>query len=273
MSGLLDKLSGGPGQVPSVVSSYSLSELVRPLRSRTPTGGPLKPALLRFVLTYLFPDSGEPASHPYPELDEEDEAEGYANSKTCPVDGLAWRLSTTLACCLGWAGAAGVAHLMHEVCLEIRYRWENGIYLPGLPLGPPDTSTSLLHQKLQMMNSCVARKMINANTISPTPENRTEEMEVAEASEDDDDTDYDEFYDCVEESRPSTAKKPVPAWEVAEGRAERVGQLRLLNDEDWLYRPMVQEPAPLTEDQLAEQAEILMQLGSDQVRITNIYTD
>ena len=32
-----------------------------------------------------------------------------------------------------------------------------------------------------------------------------------------------------------------------------MGQLRLLSDLDWLYRPVLQEPAPLTEDQLAEQ--------------------
>ena len=31
-----------------------------------------------------------------------------------------------------------------------------------------------------------------------------------------------------------------------------------------MYRPVLQEPAPLTEDQLAEQEEVLMQLGSDQ---------
>ncbi len=27
-----------------------------------------------------------------------------------------------------------------------------------LPLGPPDTGTSLLHQKLQMINCCIAKR-------------------------------------------------------------------------------------------------------------------
>lgn len=68
----------------------------------------------------------------------------------------------------------------------------------------------------------------------------------------------------VEENQaPPPVKQSLPAWETWKGRAERVGQLRLLNDGDWLYRPVLQEPAPLT-DQLAEQAEVLMQLGSDQ---------
>ena len=49
----------------------------------------------------------------------------------------------------------------------------------------------------------------------------------------------------------------------AEGRLDRIGDLKLLNGKNFLYRPYVQEPAPMTEDQLAEQAEVLMQLGSD----------
>jgi len=136
------------------------------------------------------------------------------------------------------------------------------VYLPGLPPGPPDTGTSLLHQKMQMLNCCIARKIINAQT-STTPNSETEEVLVEDS---DDDTDYDEFFECEEENQaPPPVKQSLPAWETAEGRAERVGQLRLLNDGDWLYRPVLQEPAPLTEDQLAEQAEVLMQLGSDQV--------
>ena len=47
-------------------------------------------------------------------------------------------------------------------------------------------------------------------------------------------------------------------WERAEGREGRVGELRLLNNSDWLYRPLVQDPPPLTEDQLSEQAEVYL---------------
>lgn len=32
-------------------------------------------------------------------------------------------------------GIKAVAHLMHEFVLEMRYRWENAILLPGLPEG------------------------------------------------------------------------------------------------------------------------------------------
>ena len=251
VSELLDKLSGPQ------VSAYSLTDIakkVRPLRNRSPSGGPLDQSLLKFILSYLFPDSEENSAHPYRE-DETSSSqtlaeEHYASAKTCPVDSLCWRLCTTLACCLGWAGAGGVAHLLHEFCLEVRYRWENGIPLPGILPGPPDTSASLLHQKLQMLNCCIGRRNINAGKASDT--------EVEMDRDNDSDTDCEEFFECEDEG------SKLAAWEAAEGREGRVGQLRLLNDRDWMYRPLLQEPAPLTEDQLAEQAEILMQLGSDQ---------
>ena len=260
VSGLFDKLSGH--HVPNV-SSYSLTDLakqVRPLRSRTPTGGPLHPNILKYVLSYLFPDADESSKYPYsdthPESTREFLKEHYSNIKGCPYDGLCWRLSTTVACCLGWAGAGGVAHLLHEFCLELRYRWENGVLLPGLPPGPPDTGTSLLNQKLQMLNCCIGRRKSTGNLSPKNIEPMDLEKEINS------DTDYeDEFFECEEEEE---KRSSLPAWETAEGREERIGQLRLLNDKDWLYRPVLQEPAPLTEDQLAEQEEVLMQLGSDQ---------
>ena len=39
--------------------------------------------------------------------------------------------------------------------------------------------------------------------------------------------------------------------------------MRLLEVDDWMYRPVVQDPAPVTEDQLAELSEVMMQLGTD----------
>ena len=33
------------------------------------------------------------------------------------------------------------------------------MYLPGLPLGPPDHSQSLFHQKLQLLNCCIGRRI------------------------------------------------------------------------------------------------------------------
>jgi len=280
VSGLLDKIASGGGPQMSPYSLTNIARQVRPLRNRSPTGGPLKPALLKYVLSYLFPDSADPCLHPYFLVDRNtavnsqtaDQLYCGGSVKTSPWDGLAWRLSTTVACCVGWAGAAGVAHLLHEFCLEVRYRWENGISLPGVKDGPPDTGSTLLHQKLQMINCCIARRIVATSSSSAAVSASLQNPPVTiptDADMDSDDTDYDEFFECENDDNAKDNQAPPvnthrPAWETSEGRTERIGQLRLLNDDDWIYRPMLQEPAPLTEDQLAEQAEVLMQLGSDQ---------
>ena len=42
-----------------------------------------------------------------------------------------------------------------------------------------------------------------------------------------------------------------------EGRQKQFGELKLLNHNEFLYVPITQEPAPMTEDQLEEHAEVL----------------
>ena len=77
-------------------------------------------------------------------------------------------------------------------------------------------------------------------------------------------SDEDEFFDCEDETpvkKPqTTADRSLPLWERgrrAEGRLRKHLRLRLLEREaEWLYVPLCQEPPPLTEDQLAEQAEV-----------------
>ena len=38
-------------------------------------------------------------------------------------------------------------------------RWETGSPIPGLPLETPDHSYNLFHQKLQLINCCIERKL------------------------------------------------------------------------------------------------------------------
>ncbi len=42
------------------------------------------------------------------------------------------------------------------------------------------------------------------------------------------------------------------------GRLQRLGNLRLLEYDDWIYAPQCQDPTPMTEDMLAEQAEVIL---------------
>ena len=79
-------------------------------------------------------------------------------------------------------------------------------------------------------------------------------------------SDEDEFFDCEDETpvkRPpqtaTAADRSLPLWERGrpEGRLRKHLRLRLLEREaEWLYVPLCQEPPPMTEDQLAEQAEV-----------------
>ena len=126
-------------------------------------------------------------------------------------------------------------------------------------LGTPDHSYCLFHQKLQMINCCIERKILREKKGDElvTQVSRTDEdMEDMET----DDNSSDEFFDCddenPEESEPIWNRKP-------EGRLKKVGKLRLLNSSECLFEPVCQEPAPMTEDQLAEQAEVMLQLGMD----------
>lgn len=67
-----------------------------------------------------------------------------------------------------------------------------------------------------------------------------------------------EFFDCDETREESPKPKTdLPIWSrKPEGRANKLGKHKLLEHDDWLYVPICQDPAPLTEDQLAEQAEV-----------------
>jgi len=267
VAGLFDKLSGHPHQpqVPGVHSISQLAQQVRPLRqSVSRKGGPLNPALLDYVLGYLFPDANNANSYPFSDPTSKSEyLNDYANTtiKTCPYDGLVWRLCTTIACCYAWAGSEGVSHILHEFLLEARYRWENAITLPGVPQGPPDTGTSLLHQKLQMINCCIAKRQ--SKDISDKKADNEKFSDDFTKNESDTE---EEFFECEGEEdkeSPMEDDSRQPAWEKAEGRCDRLADLKLINGKGFMYRPHVQEPAPMTEDQLAEQAEVLMQLGSD----------
>ena len=102
-------------------------------------------------------------------------------------------------------------------------------------------------------------------------------MKAKSVSSDSDDDD-DEFFDCdtkeekggVEEeeeeevSLAGSKKSDLPIWsQKPEGRAKKLGKTRLLEHDDFLYIPTCQDPAPMTEDQLAEQAEVMIGLGAD----------
>lgn len=80
--------------------------------------------------------------------------------KSCEFDTLVWRLAVVLCHVThSLGGLSSVAHLLYEVWLELRFRWDNGILIPGLAEGPPDMASCIVNQKLQMLNCCIQHKV------------------------------------------------------------------------------------------------------------------
>lgn len=96
-----------------------------------------------------------------------------------------------------------------------------------------------------MLNCCIEKKQ---------QREIHEKLPADEESEKEDSTDEQEFFECMEENDDGKSEQPVIK---AIGRLKKLGDNRLLNDKDDLYIPETQEPVAMTEDMLAEQADIL----------------
>ncbi|XP_010573450.1 PREDICTED: rab3 GTPase-activating protein catalytic subunit isoform X4 [Haliaeetus leucocephalus] len=219
----------------------------------------------------------------------------FSQFKSAPSDSLTYKLALCL-CMINFyhGGVKGVAHLWQEFVLEMRYRWENNYLIPGLANGPPDLRCCLLHQKLQMLNCCIERKKARdegkrgsmpdrspGGTSGDTGkgadhsgDNPDKEKEVGKSWESWSDSE-EEFFECLsdtedlkgngqengkkggakEGNKESVNLKP-------EGRLHPHGKLTLLHPGEPLYIPITQEPAPMTEDLLEEQSEVLAKLGT-----------
>lgn len=112
-----------------------------------------------------------------------------------------------------------------------------------------------------MLNCCIDRKRARemrqseATTASSDPEQETSS------------TDDEEFFDCSpdkpDEEEQVKKKSKHSLWNQPVGRLGKFGNLKLIKTGDPLYIPTTQEPVPKTEDQLEEDTDVLLQLGSD----------
>jgi Rab3 GTPase-activating protein catalytic subunit len=166
---------------------------------------------------------------------------------SCPNSkGALNRLSICLGvvCLIGKTGA--IAQLWHEFLIELRKRYDNNILLSDIldknklktiDFTQPDLSCSLIHQKLQMLNCCI-RKRIERNEYElskfhqkPIVKNNDQEEEEKEEEEEEED----QFFDCEEIEQQQQQLKP------PEGRMKQLNNLNLLNDSSQpLYIPFTQ---------------------------------
>ena len=84
-----------------------------------------------------------------------------------------------------------------------------------------------------MLNCCIARKIARESKIGH------ESVPVIEIS-DDEEEEEDEFFECDEEmeqeEKRDARKRSAPAWATAEGRLERIGDMKLIEVDEWMYR-------------------------------------
>ncbi|KAF5293111.1 hypothetical protein FQA39_LY13721 [Lamprigera yunnana] len=233
---------------------------------------PISEDVLVPILYYLFPDADEDCMFPYNIAKEKDGIEQMSTLvssqlqnecrgfKTCKENTLLWRFGIVFAQVLSiLGGPRAAAHLWLEFTQEMRYRWENSIPIPGIISGYPDPRTCLLSQKLQMLNCCIERK--RAREIRQTTSASGTHMEDVNSS-----TDDEEFYDCSPDKPDDDDNKKRPRhslWNQPVGRLGKFENLKLIRNGDPLYIPITQDPVPKTEDQLEEDTDVLLQLGSD----------
>uniref|UniRef100_A0A182MSU1 Rab3 GTPase-activating protein catalytic subunit n=1 Tax=Anopheles culicifacies TaxID=139723 RepID=A0A182MSU1_9DIPT len=125
-------------------------------------------------------------------------------------------------------------------------------HLFNVASGFPDSRTCLLHQKLQMLNVCMERRTLRDGGLpfamrpSTTGPSGTGTGGASGGDQSDE-----EFFDCSDEEQESGAT----------GRLSRLGKMLLVNTDEPLYIPVTQEPVPKTEDQLEDDAEVMLKLG------------
>ncbi|GAB0098823.1 Rab3 GTPase-activating protein catalytic subunit [Sergentomyia squamirostris] len=130
--------------------------------------------------------------------------------------------------------------------------------------GFPDSRTCLMHQKLQMLNICMERRCIREGGLpfSLSTENTASGSGNRGSGKKKIDDSEDEFFDCANDDDDDDEHKNRHApWNKPEGRLSRLGEMTLVDSDEPLYIPITQEPVPKTEDQLEDDAEVMLKLG------------
>ncbi|XP_038160458.1 rab3 GTPase-activating protein catalytic subunit [Cyprinodon tularosa] len=294
ISSALSKLTEPAAPVP--LSKLSVSSMVHSARKhirrrRHIDESPLNTDVLNSILLFLFPDAAvektdrekTTSSNSSRKTDQERSSQDnlFLHLKSAPSDSLTYRLALCL-CMVNYSygGLPAVTHLWQEFVLELRYRWENNYLIYGLAAGPPDLRCCLLHQKLQMLNCCIERKRSRDEARKAQEGSRERERPAsggrASASStregsggkswDSWSDSEDEFFECLSDQGDMEASQNEGGRDgskgKAEGRLHPYNNMTLLASAEPLYVPVTQEPAPMTEDQLEEQSEVLAKLGT-----------
>ncbi|XP_043200635.1 rab3 GTPase-activating protein catalytic subunit-like isoform X2 [Amphibalanus amphitrite] len=172
---------------------------------------------------------------------------------------LLWRLARVVCLLARSRSSSLLCRVWERFLQQLRGHWETVQPVPGVEEGSPSYNTSLLHQKLQMLNCCIQKRAQGMKSSQDA-------LDSGEAKAEDETEDDDEFFDAPDEGpseEADCARQQRLPWNQPEGRLKPCGSLRLLETGERLYIPVTQDVAPMTEDRLQEQSEVLVSLGTD----------
>ncbi|KAL7043958.1 hypothetical protein ACKWTF_001718 [Chironomus riparius] len=225
--------------------------------------GPLNEHQLGKMFQYLLPDEDDEKKFAYGDL--KDEPFNPQKIKSAIPDSLVHRLSILLAnIYTSYSGRRGVAQFWAEFSQKMRERVDKCMRIPGVANGFPDMRSCLLHQKLQMLNICMERRNIREGKL-PFAMQLLAQQHEGPSSLGKTDSD-DEFFDCdddrVVDEEEHAHQSP---WNPV-GRISKLGKMLLIDSDEPLYIPVTQDPVPKTEDELEDDAEMLLNVTDSGLR-------
>ncbi|KAL2476335.1 hypothetical protein Adt_37071 [Abeliophyllum distichum] len=198
-------------------------------------------------------------------------AEGHFSGRTCssleedgnttslikdihgaPVESFVVKLSEAIGCL---KSLQKMASFWCRVVAELRRRWSEGQYIPGIPPDKiPDLNSCLLYQQLQVINCCISRK------IRWSAASESLESVAGQASSN------------IEESSGSEVTVPLVPHLYAMtksgelvlrlGADKECDDLTMLETGEPIYTPVTQESPLLTEDLIKETEDFVLRTGS-----------
>lgn len=114
-----------------------------------------------------------------------------------------------------------------------------------------------------MLNCCIERKRQRESLNQQCQQQEQSQQEFVDSKDTTSSTDDDEFYDCEDENERRKKERQHSLWNQPVGRLGKFENLKLIKTGDPLYVPITQDPVPKTEDQLEEDTDVLLKLGSD----------
>mmetsp|Transcript_25600 Transcript_25600/g.71590 ORF Transcript_25600/g.71590 Transcript_25600/m.71590 type:complete len:645 (-) Transcript_25600:914-2848(-) len=221
---------------------------------RTPPEGVMQRVLQDLFFVEDDPDNSTAADHGICPSQGLDESNLPVLVGAAPPGSLLLRLASH---CLVFGNARAISELWQRFVRELRFRcWEDNQEIPRIWVSEqqPDLSTSILHQKIQMLAICISARHNSHG------DRELSKAEPAESYSSDD------FHSCSDEDMLAGVEAAG-----AEGVASVHPSLKLLNaDNTPLNVPKLQRFTPATHDILMEKHKLLEQLdrtSMDQIRM------